>query len=130
MISERATLDAQAALIALRCLALDPRPDLAVIDGAWLADCRCCRFPRSLRVRELSERTGDNRDPPVAVGCVRRCADPAVIAAILATDPDLLEARDEAARWQALATWAIDSYRRSTAGSTHDHADPSMQVAA
>jgi len=108
-----APLDARTALAALCALNLDYRPDIAVIDGAWIADCPGCRHAGALRIRETRERDDDHRDPPVSVGCVRRCAEPSVIAAVLATDPDVLALQQERDRWRAFASWAIDSYRRS-----------------
>ena len=92
----RPQLDAATALLALRALGCAHRPDVAVVDGAWLATCPGCHAPGSLHIRELGERDDDHRDPPVSVGCQRRCADPADLAAILLTDPDVLEARAEA----------------------------------
>ena len=107
-------LDAQAALLALRCLGLDYRPDASVPDGAWIASCPSCGVPGSLRIREVREQTDEDRNPPVAIGCMGRCAPPGVIAVVLSTDPDVLEERAETARWRAFAERLTDSYRRSS----------------
>jgi hypothetical protein len=115
-----APLDARTALAALCALHLDYRPDLDVIDGAWVADCPGCRHAGALRIRETRERTDDHRSPPVSVGCVRRCAEPSVIAAVLAQDPDLLEARADAARWRSRYHWAVDFARRQLELASHD----------
>lgn len=105
-------LDAISALRALRALNLRYTPDLTVDDGAWHADCPRCRVRGALRIRELHDRDDDHRNPQVAVGCTRRCAEPSEIAALLATDIDLLEANACCARWRALACWAIDCWQR------------------
>jgi hypothetical protein len=97
---------------------------VAVVDGAWVATCPSCRTPGALRLRELRERDDNHRDPPVSVGCQRRCAEPAELAAILLTDPDVLHARAEAARWRAHSTWLTDFIRRVLA------ADESSQARA
>jgi hypothetical protein len=125
----RPQFDAATALLALRALGCAYRPDVAVIDGAWLATCPGCRRPGTLRIRELRERDDDHRDPPVSVGCQRRCAEPAELATILSTDPDMLEARAEAARWRAHSTWLTDFTRRAFAADEFNEA-PALAVAA
>ena len=124
----RPQLDAATALLALRALGCAHRPDVAVVDGAWLATCPGCHAPGSLRIRELVERDDDHRDPPVSVGCHRRCAEPTELAAILSTDPDMLEARAEAARWRAHSTWLTDFTRRALAADEFNMA-PALAVA-
>jgi hypothetical protein len=124
----RPQLDAATALLALRAIGCAYRPDVAVIDGAWLATCPSCRTPGALRLRELRERDDNHRDPPVSVGCQLRCAEPAELAATLLTDPDVLEAHAETARWRAFSTWAIDGWRRTLAGG--DLSAPALRAAA
>ena len=115
------SLTADQALAALRAIGIHYRPDTAVIDGAWVADCPVCRHAGALRVRERDDTTpvyyGGG---PVTVGCVRRCAEPSVIAALLAQDPDLLEARADAARWRSRYQWAVDFARRQLELASHD----------
>jgi hypothetical protein len=121
----RPQLDAATALLALRAIGCAYRPDVAVIDGAWVATCPSCRTPGALRLRE---RDDDHRGPPLSVGCQRRCAEPGELAAILATDVDVLEARADAARWRAHSTWLTDFTRRALDGEL-DQA-PALAVAA
>jgi hypothetical protein len=121
----RSPLDAQMALLALRAIGLSYRPDTSVPDGAWIATCPACRRPNALKITEA--RPGG----AVSVGCRRRCRPPQEIAMLLSTDPEVLAARAEAARWRSLACWAIESYRRSIASSMADQAaDPVLAVAA
>ena len=120
----RSPLDAQMALLALRAIGLSYRPDTSVPDGAWIATCPACRRPNALKITEA--RPGG----AVAVGCRRRCGPPQEIAVLLSTDPDILAARAETARWRSLACWAIESYRRSIASSTDEPAAPVLAVAA
>lgn len=120
----RATLDAQTALLALRAIGLPYRPDTSVLDGAWIATCPACREPNALKITEA--RPGG----PVSVGCRRRCRPPQEIAVLLSTDPDILAARAETARWRSLACWAIESYRRSIALTADEAADSVLAVAA
>lgn len=105
-------LDAHTALTALRALGCAYQPDLAVQDGAWQARCPSCRGISTLRIRELQERTDANRNPPVSVGCTRSCTPPAEIAALLATDPELLEARALSKHWRRLAGRTLESFQR------------------
>ena len=103
------SLTANQALAALCALRLDYAPDTAVVDGAWVATCPVCRHVGALRIREREDVSPVYYSGgPVTVGCVRRCAEPSVIGAVLAQDPDLLEARADAARWRS-------RYPRSTA---------------
>jgi hypothetical protein len=105
-------LDAITALRALRVLRCPYAPDLAAIDGAWRATCPNCHRPEALRIRELRERDDEHRNPQVSVGCVHRCTEPAEIAELLSTDPELLTARAETARWQSRYRWALGLARR------------------
>jgi hypothetical protein len=119
----RPVLDADTALRALRALGLRYAPDLSVADGRWLGVCVCGAGSLLIAEREYGGR--------VSVGCRRRCRPPQEIAELLSTDPDILAARAETARWRSLACWAIESYRRSIASSTADEgADPVSVVAA
>ena len=106
-------MTASTALLALRAIRCRYTPDTAVPDGAWRADCPSCRRSGALRIREVRERDDEHRDPVVAVGCTRRCAEPAEIAALLETEPDVLEARAEATRWRAHSIWLTDFTRRA-----------------
>ena len=117
----RPVLDADTALRALRALGLRYAPDLSVADGRWLGVCVC--GARSLLI---AEREHGGR---VSVGCRRRCRPPQEIAVLLSTDPDILAARAEAARWMAYAIWLTDFARRSIA-STTEPADCTLAVAA
>jgi hypothetical protein len=75
----------------------------------WTATCIGCHRPNALILTEA------RRHDPVTVGCRHRCQEPAALAAMLATDPDVLEAQAEARRWQATAKWAVDFARRTVA---------------
>lgn len=124
----RTVLDADQALRALRTVGCDYRPDLSVSDGAWVATCIGCRTPFALAITETGAQDGSPvliggrscSSPPLAgilgsavtIGCKQRCRPPAELAAILTTDPELLEARAAAARWQAFAERTTHSFRR------------------
>ena len=115
------SLTANQALAALCALRLDYAPDTAVVDGAWVATCPVCRHVGALRIREREDVSPVYYSGgPVTVGCVRRCAEPSVIAAVLAQDPDLLEARADAARWRSRYQWAVDFARRQLELASHD----------
>ena len=124
MNGRRSPLDAQMALLALRAIGLSYRPDTSVLDGAWIATCPACRRPNALKITEA--RPGG----AVAVGCRRRCRPPQEIAELLSTDPDILAARADAARWMAYAIWLTDFARRSIASTADAPAAPVLAVAA
>lgn len=105
-------LDADTVLHALRALRVPYAADLTVSDGRWVATCPVCHARGSLAISELRPRDDDERWPPVTIGCRQRCAEPAVLVALLATNPDLLAARADAQSWRGLAERTTDRYRR------------------
>jgi hypothetical protein len=114
------TLTAPAALAALSAAGCSYR--CADDPCQWVATCPNCR---RLDALVISEREGDWRDrlvaergtpgAPITVGCRRRCCSPDELVAMLSVNPDLIEARAQAARWREFASRVTDSYRRAAA---------------
>jgi hypothetical protein len=112
-------LSASRVLIALRTLHCNYRPDTSVTDGAWIATCPSCHLPGALAITEIRPVEVDDEHPPVRVGCRARCAPPRELAELLLRDPATLALERERDAWRARAAWALDSWQRHIALTSH-----------
>lgn len=108
-------LSARTALRALRVSGCEYRPDLTVLDGAWIGRCPLCRLPDAVRIWELGSHGSDDGERPVASAFCRRGCSPGVLLEALVVDCDALAAREELRVLRERCGRVADSLRRAAA---------------